>query len=193
MKKTTHFIGLGGAGCNILEYFFKNDLEGKYTFITEQERPYLSPSIHFIPFYAPAISHIKSDGSIVKLKADLSEELILPAEVEHLLNKDDFYVIVAGIGGYTGTMFSEQLTQVLREKGRDFMGLFCFPFFFQSEIRKDPKVVAVMQQLKALPESYCFDLGLETKSNRGLSLTKYFDKVNDDFYNHYLSTIDKSY
>ncbi len=40
MFKPTHFIGLGGAGCNALEYIHRQGITAKYTCISYPERPH---------------------------------------------------------------------------------------------------------------------------------------------------------
>jgi len=40
-EKMTHFIGLGGAGTNAVEFLFKNGIKGKFTCVSYPQRPKL--------------------------------------------------------------------------------------------------------------------------------------------------------
>ena len=41
-KRPIHFVGLGGAGSNVLEHIHKKGIEARYTCITTPPRNYLS-------------------------------------------------------------------------------------------------------------------------------------------------------
>ena len=47
-EKQLHFVGLGGAGTNTVEYFYRMGIKGNYTCITNPERPNLPSEIKFI-------------------------------------------------------------------------------------------------------------------------------------------------
>jgi len=132
--KTTHFIGLGDCGCNVLEFFHKKGLEGKYTGITELGERILYPGINYIPFTPPRYDPF----NLSKPKAffpDMRQKLIMPEEIKDLFSENHRYVLLAGLGGYTGTKMVEELTLWLDDIGKVFVTICSLPFYFEGKIR----------------------------------------------------------
>lgn len=123
-----HFIGLGGAGTNILNGFFKKRQKGKYTYITSGKREHFSSEINFI-FYKPP--KMKWDEV-----PDISKPLILPEEIKALFTANHKYVLLAGLGGYTGTYMLKEIVTLLKEENKDFLVLCTLPFAFEGLPRK---------------------------------------------------------
>lgn len=125
-----HFIGLGGAGCNMLEFFHQKGLKGNYTCITDPERKQLPKDIQFIHYCSPR------DEKMRGILADMTVPLILPEEVKAVFSENRNYVLLAGLGSYTGTYMTEELAVWLQENNKDFMSICCMPFRFEDDLRK---------------------------------------------------------
>ena len=96
-----HFIGLGGAGSNIIEHIHKKGINARYTCITSPERPHLPADIEFILF-GPA-GH---DYHTYKVEM---KDLEISDDIQNLFKGDSMFVLFAGFGGTTGTNLDRQL------------------------------------------------------------------------------------
>jgi len=132
--KTTHFIGLGGCGCNVLQFFHKKGLEGKYTGITELGERILYPGINYISFTPPRYDPFNLSNPRV-LFPDMRQKLVVPEEIKELFRENHRYVLIAGLGGYTGTKMVEELTLWLDDIGKVFVTICSLPFYFEGKIR----------------------------------------------------------
>ena len=136
--KTTHFIGLGGCGCNVLQFFHKKGLVGKYTGITDLGERILYPGINYISFTPPRYDPFNLSNPRV-LFPDMRQKLVMPEEIKDLFRENHRYVLIAGLGGYTGTKMVEELTHWLDDVGRVFVTICSLPFYFEGKIRKNVK------------------------------------------------------
>ena len=91
-----HLVGLGGGGCNVLEYAIKQGFEATYTFVTSPERTNIPQGAQFIDFTSP--DYYYSDSIWYK------EDIVLPEPLRRKLMKYTDNIIVVCIGGYAGTM-----------------------------------------------------------------------------------------
>jgi hypothetical protein len=133
-NKTTHFIGLGNCGCNVLQFFHQKGLEGKYTGIAELGARILYADINYISFTPPRYDPFNLSNPKV-LFPDMRQKLVMPAEVKDLFRENHRYVLIAGLGGYTGTKMVEELTHWLDDVGEVFVTICSLPFHFEGKIR----------------------------------------------------------
>ena len=108
-----HFIGLGGAGCNIIEHIHKKGVKARYTCITSPERPYLPADIEFIQF-GPA-GHDYHNYKVEMKDIEISDD------IQNLFKGDLMFVLFAGFGGTTGTNLTRQLSAMLQRNNKKFM------------------------------------------------------------------------
>ena len=123
-----HFIGLGGAGSNIIEHIHKKGIKARYTCITSPERPHLPADIKFIQF-GPS-EHDYHTYQVEMKDLEISED------IQNLFKSDSIFVLFAGFGGTTGSNLSRQLSTMLHRNGKKFMLIFTMPFNFEGERRK---------------------------------------------------------
>lgn len=176
---TLHFIGLGGAGCNILEYFHKRGLKGKYTCISNPERPLLSSSIKFIKFIPPVKSYTE-DGEESYGVSDMSQPLVVPKEVKDIISANDMYILLTGLGGYTGTYMTELFTTLLKEQNKQFLTICSLPFAFEKERKLYADKITI--KFQGLPNFKYYDLEVMKENYGDKTLKEVFEMIDEQFY-----------
>ena len=188
-KPNLHFIGLGGGGTNILEYFHKKDLRAKYTSITNCRRPHFPSDIQFLQFLPPTKNSEPGNGNIW-MESDMSQPLKLPKILKNIFDADDQYILFAGLGGYTGTKVVDALIPWLQKKDKDFMVICNLPLAFEGASRNsiasnlvkkyrhlpnfkyfDLEAVMEVHGNNTIPEAHkhCYSIFLEAKKDLNLS------------------------
>ena len=165
--QNTHYIGLGGAGCNIIEYLQKKRIKAKFTCITNPHRPNLSNEIKFINFRAKY-----SDIHDTELSSD----------IKNICNKNEKYILFCGLGGNTGTFLTEKITAFLFENDTSFMIIASLPFSFEGpECQSIANLAA--QKLQKYPNFYCYTFEeVKNLRNKKMGFNELFEQVNEMVY-----------
>ena len=166
MSKKFHFIGLGGAGCNALEYIYRQGIKAKYTCISYPERPELPPDIRFIKCTRQIKRHLFETGSLFK--------------------EDSKYILLAGLGGDTGSNLLVELASILWVRNKEFILLCSLPFSFEGAQRR---VIAgnIKTRFKSMDNFICFDLEEMRQIWGNVTLKVAFEKADKEFYNLFLT------
>ncbi len=139
-----HFVGLGGEGCNSLEYIFSRGIKAHYTCITTPVRQNLSKDISFVHYnvddylkneinLSNHINH-KYPGIQKYLKDDWeNDEIKLTNEIKNIFSSKQKYILLAGLGGYTGTKLCLSLFDYLTRLNKDFHIIGTYPFTFEGK------------------------------------------------------------
>lgn len=178
VSKPIHFIGLGGAGCNMLEYIQKQGIVARYTCITNPVRNNLSSEIIVLKFDSPR--------NYTLIENWHKQDLKLPMSIKMLLHSNSHYVILSGLGGYTGTMLTKSIMKHLKKQEKDVMTICCLPFKFETP----RNIIAndISRDLTKHAKVNFIDLNLVSKGYGHISLKQFFDKVNEDTYRIYKSS-----
>lgn len=152
-KKNIHFIGLGGAGSKAMGHIYEHGTSAIYSYITDVEHYKSNSKINFIS-YIP-IDRNTSQIGINSYTEELKKNLVLPPHIMELFNENDTYILLAGLGGFTGTKTSETLIYWLKENKKDFYAIFSLPFNFESQRRIYAQ--QVIRKFQKLPNVYTFD------------------------------------
>jgi cell division GTPase FtsZ len=161
MTRQLHFIGLGGGGCNAVEYIYGKGVQAKYTCISHPERSTLSSDIRFFTF--------------ARLnKKDLFDEY-------DLVRKNRRYILLTGLGGNTGTYLVEEFIHLLQYHNRDFLAICSLPFTFEGQQRR---IIAnrVWTKFQSMNNFICFDLNSIVRRWGDMTLTEAFEKADERFY-----------
>jgi hypothetical protein len=178
-KIPLHFIGLGGGGTNILTHFLQNGVTGKFTYISCTERSDLKKAgVDFVPFKSPNYQY--NHEEFMKYYNDLS----FPYEVKENLNKNDRYVLLAGIGGFTGTKLMDDLLGHLT--GIQHFAICTLPFGFEVPIGQ---IVGKMfyDKYQGNKSVKFFDLSPFGKANGTLKMAEAFRKCHEQLFILYKS------
>ncbi len=137
--KPFHFIGLGDAGTTLLRGFYDNGLRGRFTSINDTRQHDLPEKIEFIQYIAPSPSHVIAGHRIYEL-SDLKKERGIPGGIQALAAEDVFFVILSGLGRYTGSYLSVQLSGLLYKANKDHMVVTTLPFSFEGRPSLQPSL-----------------------------------------------------
>ena len=168
-----HFIGLGGAGCNIIEHIHKKGIKARYTCITSPERSYLPADIEFIPF-GPA----EIDYHTYKMEM---KDYEISKEIQNLFTSNLKFVLFAGFGGNTGTNLTRQLAAMLRQKNKEFMAIYTMPFNFEGPSHKAFTLKA-KQAMNGISNVHSFDLEIIRQKYENVTLYVAFQKADEYCY-----------
>lgn len=153
-RRRIHFVGLGGAGSKAMGKVYEQGSLAKYTYFTDVEHYKSIPNINFI-LYTPLNNYKSQISENSNPLIEFEEKIALPPDLKNIFNKNDSFILLAGLGGYTGTKTSEFLINWLIEKNIDFQAIFCLPFKFESKRRNiAQKFISKFQEL---PNLHFFD------------------------------------
>ena len=168
-----HFIGLGGAGSNIIENIHKKGIKARYTCITSPERPYLHAAIEFIPF-GPAEHDYHTYQAEMK-------DLEITDDIQHLFNGDSMFVLFAGFGGTTGTNLTRQLSAMLQRNNKKFMVIYTMPFKFEGSNR-NAFALKTEQAMEGISNVHSFNLEVIRQNYGNVTLNVAFQKADEHCY-----------
>lgn len=123
--KTIHVIGLGGAGSYILSQFHQEKPAFKYTMVTDPIRTTIPESVKFIHY----IHHFAGSNELEE------EKNILPEDLIERIGINEHVFILAGLGGATGTLLTDQLIQFCINSNISFQVGCTWPLSFEGAKR----------------------------------------------------------
>ena len=176
-----HLVGLGGAGCNALELIYNKNINARFTGISELEkRSEPLSGINYIDFIPPKRIHLKTADEDYSI-SDMSQKLVLPDHIKKLFEENHRYVLLAGLGGYTGSYMIEELALLLSKWGKDFSIICSLPFSFEDSVRKSI-AWRVVHKLHPLNRVKYFDLDTIRDKYGDISLKHAFQKGDEQFF-----------
>ena len=102
----------------------------------------------------------------------------------NIFNSNDVFVLLSGLGGYTGTFMTEELTLLLNQRRKLFLTISSLPFKFEGQKRR---LIAenTLNKLKSMDRFQYYELeNLKTKYGN-LTLKDVFEKANEELYEIY--------
>lgn len=158
-KVPFHFIGLGGGGTHLLVHFLRNGVEGKFTAIDSLEgEDLIHEGVDFIP-YNP------------------DDPKGLTNQLNGFFNKNERFVLLAGIGGVTGTTLMEIFLEQLL--ANQFKSICTLPFGFEGP-KKQKVGNAFFENYKNRREIQFFDMDAFGKANGKIKMKEAFRKVDEE-------------
>lgn len=178
-----HFIGLGGAGSNQVEFLYNKGIKAKFTCISNPVRPHLPKEIQFINFIPPGESHYKNGVEVFRI-SDMKQPIEIPNSVLNIFNSNDAFVLLSGLGGYTGTFMTEELTLILNQRKKSFITISSSPFNFEGQKRR---FIAenTINKLKSIDSFKYYELENIRTEYGNLTLKDAFEKANEQLYEIY--------
>lgn len=182
-NKPLHIIGFGGAGSTISIALQKMGIPAKYTCITHPKRTDLAPEIDFISFVPPGISRVTKTGRVF-FSPEMRAPIVVPANVYELFEPNAQYVIIAGLGGYTGTFMWNHFVKWLAAQQKSFSAIGILPFSFE---RKGAKSIVARIQKKLEEKENCHFIALDSYTEKfgDKPMTELFEQVNRDVYGRF--------
>jgi cell division protein FtsZ len=169
------FVGFGGAGCNVAELLYKKGLAGKFTCISHPVRTYPSEDIQFIHFIPPG-EPIYHQGEEIFRRHDPDHPLDVPAAIEEIFDRSSRYVLIAGLGGFTGTTMTEKFVLQLHVRKIPFLAIASVPFEFEGA-KRNHAARAALDKLLDVPGFHHVELQSFASGNGHLTLSEAFAKA----------------
>lgn len=183
-NKPPHFVGLGGGGSNVVEHIQRKGVKAHFTCITYPKRQ-SNTSVEYIPFKHPGHdlpTYSLTPGTI----ADFDRATLLPMldSLLDIFSNDRHFILLSGLGGYTGSRLTEILTQWLYANGKSFQTICCTPFSCEGKKRNAFAMVS-LAKLAIFPNFHHLSLQSFEQQYGDLPLNQAFHRVNEEFYRIY--------
>ena len=186
--KKLHIIGLGTAGTNIAVCLKRNGIVGKYTCITRF--PSFVEPID-VSNYIKGFYHIEYDyrrefaAKEKSVKENQSKPLTI--EMQQSLSHKHFYIILVGLGGWTGTSLIQSTLEFLKSNNKQYMAICQLPFEFDGELRK--KFALVKQaEIENFKGVYFID---HQNFQNTTSIKKLFNEADEEIYSLFRAELPK--
>ncbi len=154
--KPFHFIGLGGAGSRMVEQLYNKGIRGKFTIVNDTRNPELTSDVGFIRFVAPEPDKVMFGHKLYGV-TDIKKDLGIPVNIKALVGGNENFVILAGLGRYTGSYLSMKLSGMLHQGNKDCMVVTTLPFSFEGKHTRDVAMYA-HQRIRANSKHLTLDL-----------------------------------
>jgi cell division GTPase FtsZ len=179
-NKPLHLIGFGGAGSNMIIALQKMGLPAKYTCITQPERENLAPKIAYINFMPAGEQRITKTGKEFFIP-DMQAPVQVSQNIYSLFKPEAHYVLIAGLGGYTGTYLMEHFGTWLPAHQISFTAICVMPFSFE---RAGSKTIIKRIQKKFKDNKRFHFIELDTYQEKfgDKPLQELFEQVNEEVY-----------
>ncbi|MGQ1911808.1 hypothetical protein ACT3CE_18795 [Marinifilum sp. RC60d5] len=138
-SKPIHFVAVGDAGTRILEYIKQKEKSALYTtvnFLCDDTD--LADDINSIILNQPV--HKKYGKHIII--PDLTAKCDFPEELVKLFSTGHRYIIVAGLGGSTGTYWTKYIQKHLANNHLDYEIYCSLPFRFEGKTQRERAMFA---------------------------------------------------
>lgn len=178
-KSPIHIIGIVDTGSNAVEFIQKRGVKAKFTIITETNRKNLASEINYIEF-SPKGKRITIKNEEFRFP-DFSESVAIPKNVDDLFKNEELYVLLAGFGGHTGTLLTQELAFKLKKEHKPFYVVCSLPFTFEGQTR-NKFANATKEKLQNFPNFSCLSLDIIREKQGNIQVQEAFEKANEEFY-----------
>ncbi len=172
-----HFIGMGGAGTNFLEYAFLKGIKGNYTSINAKILLAYESKFNWIPFQTKLIN---SGNRLSGFDSNLTWNHFTNSDLvkENFMKLEDF-VLVAGLGGLTGTFLMKTLLQELLDADIPFKAIVFLPFEFKRKNERK-NIQSFVEQYRDFSQIKFVDLETYKAQYGHLTMTNFFDQIHEE-------------
>jgi cell division GTPase FtsZ len=174
-----HFIGMGGAGTNFLEYVYLKDIKGNYTSINAKIRLAYESKFNWIPFQTKLTN---TGNRLSGFDTNLTWNHFTNSDlVKEKFMKLEDYVLVAGLGGLTGTFLMKTLLQELLDADIPFKAIVFLPFEFERKNERK-NIQSFVEQYRDFLQIKFVDLEVYKAQYGHLTMTNFFDLIHEEIY-----------
>lgn len=144
--KSLHVVGIGDGGCKMLRYLISKGsiTSSDYTAINSDFKGYSFPVERQLAINVPANAYTSRNLNLNVLN-EISNELP-PAITNAFSDKDKYYVLLAGLGGFTGSYLCKALPGFLRANSLSYNSIISLPFSHEGLIKRK-QVLAIKHSL----------------------------------------------
>ncbi|MCG9879719.1 MAG: hypothetical protein MH472_03890 [Bacteroidia bacterium] len=173
-----HLIGFGGAGSNIVIALEAFGVAERYNCLSYPNRENLPPAINFTTFQAPGTSRVTKTGRVF-FTPDMKGPLQVPPSLYQLFEPKAHHILIAGIGGYTGTHLMEHFAKHLTKQNQTFTAICILPFSFERTGTKT-LINRIFNKFKNHPSFHFIELDSYANADDKRTLPELFNEVNMD-------------
>jgi len=179
-KLPRHFIGLGNAGAQIVKHFHAQGITGKFTIVSTDCPREFSSEIDFVQLDVTSKVVRYSDGKKLYLIPDENAELVIPNRVIDLLQKDEQFILLAGLGGSSGSKLMQVLTLKLHKEDKMFHSICSLPFRFEG-VKRRKTAIKALNDIHHFKNVHLFELETLRAKHGNLVLSNAFEKGNEEY------------
>lgn len=190
-------FGLGGGGCNALELFIRSNVKAEFTFITSPirhgfEKNFMEIKSPYDAWYSKTEKNLPIENYRFKKSYDsILKQYELPNQLKFIFNPHEKYIFLCAMGGYTGTLLIEKISEYLSESNVDFEFILSIPANFE-DVERQNIAMTIQDKFKKDSRYHFFHLeDIKTKFHNNLSYTKLFDEADKEFLRIFESDIIK--
>ena len=172
--KRVHFVGLGGAGRNSLEYIHGKKVKADYTSIGDFSCS-SHESIQQVTFCKDFKHHFEAENMP---SINEGSNLISTSFLEH----SQTIILLAGLGGFTGTVLGVYLMKKLKAYGKNVYLFATTPFNYEGNSRQKYLAFA-LKELEHEKNVFLISNEVRRKEFGNLPLEIFFEKTDEMFLN----------
>lgn len=135
--KPLHVVGMGDSGCKMLEYLIdKGSISSSaYTAINSDFKGYSFPVERQIVIEVPSNTYTGRNLNLNALN-ETSHQLP-PTITDAFSDKDKHYVLLAGLGGFTGSYLCKAIPSFLRANTLSYNSIISLPFTHEGLVKRN--------------------------------------------------------
>ena len=117
-KKRLHFIGVGSGGTSAMMYIHNKRIVAKYTCITGPFVDHITPDVKHLFYLAPREYRDYSN----------THKIALTQEMKHIFKEEEHYIVLTGLGGFSGTGLISNILKHLQDNGKKHDAICSLPY-----------------------------------------------------------------
>jgi cell division GTPase FtsZ len=176
-----HFVGVGSGGTNAMVHIHNKGINANYSCINGLYFSHLSKDMEFVFFESPA--NYRISGSYYKKGLELT-----PA-MKEIFDKDELYIVLAGLGSSVGTGLINNLLEFLHAEQKSYMAICSLPFTKEGR-SKSEYAFERKKELSGQKNVHFIDLNQTIEEGGSVAIPEMFKRGDELFYsafiNHYI-------
>lgn len=163
-------------------------MEARYTVLNQESDLQFPDSFRHVVLNTPLIHQ---SGNFDEGNRDYGNGRLIPECMLSEFRSEEMYLLVAGLGGYTGSYFLEALSIYLHENGFDFLSVASVPFAFEGS-RRGSRARSVLSNLSGLRNVFHFELDEIIHRYGHMTVSEAFTTADGYFFRHISALIRNS-
>lgn len=176
-----HFVGVGSGGTNAMVHIHNKGINANYSCINGPYFSHVSKDIKFVFFESPA--NYRVNGAYYKKGLELTPEM------KEIFDKDEFYVVLAGLGSSVGTGLISNILKFLHNEQINCMIICSLPFTKEGR-SKSEYAFEKKKELSGQKNVHFIDLNQTIEEGGSVAMPEMFKRGDELFYsafiNHYI-------
>lgn len=131
--KKLHLVGIGDGGCKMVHYLLNKDDQADFTLINSSFKGYYAPISKQVIYEIPNDAYT---GRNINLTTLQSQECLSKNIKNVFADNSKHYVILAGLGGFTGSYLSRAVVSHLENNNITYNSIISLPFTHEGMIKR---------------------------------------------------------